>query len=96
MFEWDEHKRRSNLKEHGVDFADAALIFENPVLEAVDEREDYGETRYRALGHVDGDYFLIAFTWRGQNRRIISAWRLDDESKRRYTETLSEGFEETP
>jgi uncharacterized DUF497 family protein len=32
--EWDERKRCSNLLEHGVDFADAALIFLNPVLEA--------------------------------------------------------------
>jgi uncharacterized DUF497 family protein len=32
-FEWDEQKRLENLEEHKVDFADAALIFENPVIE---------------------------------------------------------------
>jgi uncharacterized DUF497 family protein len=28
--EWDEKKRLINLAEHGVDFADAALMFRNP------------------------------------------------------------------
>src|SRR5207249_10117058 len=52
-FEWDEEKRRRNLDEHGVDFRDAALIFENAVVEAEDRRSGYGEIRVRALGHVD-------------------------------------------
>jgi uncharacterized DUF497 family protein len=54
-FEWDEEGRRRNLDEHGVDFRDAALIFENPVVEAEDSRSDYGEIRIRALGHVDDE-----------------------------------------
>ncbi len=87
--EWDEVKRRGNLKDHGVDFRDAALIFENPVIEAEDTRAEYGETRYRALGHVDGDYFMVAFTWRGRNRRIISAWKVDDDGRRRYQAILA-------
>jgi uncharacterized protein len=90
-FEWDEAKRRSNLAEHGVDFADAALIFRGPVLEAEDRRAEYGERRLRALGHVGDDYFLVAFTWRGENRRIISAWKVDDNGKRRYQATLARG-----
>jgi uncharacterized DUF497 family protein len=45
-FEWDETKRRQNLARRGVDFRDAALIFEGPVLEAIDRRRNYGETRY--------------------------------------------------
>jgi uncharacterized protein len=87
--EWDERKRRSNLLEHGVDFADAALIFLNPVLEAEDRRADYGEPRLRALGHVNDDYILVAFTWRGENRRIISAWKVDEDGKRRYQAILA-------
>jgi uncharacterized protein len=87
--EWDEEKRRGNIKDHGVDFKDAALIFENPVIEAEDIRIEYGETRYRALGHVDGDYFMVAYTWRGRSRRIISAWKVDDDGKRRYQTILA-------
>lgn len=91
MFEWDEAKCLQNLEQHGVDFADAALIFENPdeVIESVDDREDYGEIRYRALGRVDDDYFMVAYTWRGDNRRIISAWKVDEDGRQRYKTILS-------
>ena len=72
-FEWDERKRLRKLEEHVVDFKDAALIFDHPILEAEDKRSDYGEPRFRALGSVGTDYFMVAYAWRGPNRRIISA-----------------------
>jgi uncharacterized protein len=89
MFEWDEAKRLRNIAEHGVDFRLAALVFRGPVLEARDERQDYGETRYRALGRVGDEHYLVAYTWRGTARRIISAWRVDDEGRRRYEAVLT-------
>lgn len=88
-FEWNEDKRAANLQDHGVDFEDAALIFAGPVIEADDTRVDYGEPRFRAMGQVDGEFFMVAYTWRGPNRRIISAWRLDDEGRKRYEAILS-------
>ena len=87
-FEWDEKKRRTNLRDHGVDFRDAALIFESPVIEAEDTRRDYGEVRIRALGHVEGEFYIVTYTWRGTNRRIISAWSVGDDGKERYTALL--------
>jgi uncharacterized DUF497 family protein len=86
--EWDKPKRLGNLEDHGVDFKDAELIFEGVFLEAEDKRNDYGGPRFRALDHVGDDYFMVAFTWRGDARRIISAWRVDDEGKRRYEAIL--------
>jgi len=88
-FEWGEQKWRENLAEHRVDFADAALIFANPVIEAEDTRTDYGEVRIRALGYVDNDYYVVVYTWRGDKRRIISAWKVGEDGKRRYTAILS-------
>ena len=88
-FEWDEDKRQRNLEERGVDFRLAALIFENPVLESDDDRNDYGERRIRALGHVDDDYYLAVYTWRGKNRRIISAWKAGKHGEQRYKTLLS-------
>jgi uncharacterized DUF497 family protein len=87
--EWDEPKRLSNLEDHGVDFMDAALIFEGTFLEAEDRRGDYGEPRFRALGRVGEDMFMVAYTWRGEVRRIISAWRVNDEGRRRYEAILA-------
>jgi uncharacterized DUF497 family protein len=88
-FEWDEAKRLSNLNERGVDFRDAALIFEGTVIAKEDAREDYGEQRFRALGRVDDEYYVVAYTWRGSVLRIISAWKVDEDGKKRYEEILS-------
>jgi len=88
-FEWDESKRVNNLQEHGVDFRDAAQIFEGLFLEAADTRSEYGEQRFRALGQVGRDYFIVAYTWRGEKRRIISPWKVDDEGKKRYAAILA-------
>lgn len=81
MFEWDEIKSETNLSQRGFDFAHAALIFEGPVLEGEDARKDYGEQRIQAIGRVDGDILFVVYTWRGANRRIISA-RLASRSER--------------
>ena len=84
MFEWDENKRIRNIKKHGVDFILAAGVFSNPVLEVIDERNDYGEVRIRALGVIKGHYLTVVYTWRGNTRRIISAWKVGQNGKRKY------------
>ena len=88
-FIWAESKRISNLKSHGVDFRDAALIFQGPILTKKDTRKDYGETRYSALGMVDDECFFVAYTLRGLSYRIITAWKAGKGSKRRYEARLS-------
>ena len=49
-FEWDEKKNRTNIKDHGIDFADAWEVFENPLFVWMDDREEYGEDRWVGLG----------------------------------------------
>ena len=83
-FEWDEAKRRRNHERHGVDFQDAALIFRHPVLEAPDPARLRGRTAGAGLGHVGDEYFLVVDTWRGEARRIISAWKVGSDGQRRY------------
>ena len=90
VFERDEAKRQACLAERGVDFADAAQIFRNRVVEQTDKRQDYGEVRIRALGRVDDDVFMVAYTWRGSVRRIISAWKVGKDGRRRYQALLDE------
>lgn len=88
-FECDEAKRRRSIREHGVDFRLAARIFDRPVIESEDRRNLYGEVRIRALGHVGDEHFIVAYTWRGDDRRIISAWKVDEEGKKRYQAILA-------
>jgi uncharacterized protein len=73
-FEWDEDKAAHNLAKHGVSFLTAAAIFANEIVERIDDREDYGEVRFIALGCLDITVFRVAYTWRGEGViRIISA-----------------------
>jgi uncharacterized DUF497 family protein len=59
MFEWDEDKSEANLHNRGFDFAYAALVFESPILEIDDERENYGERRIQVIGRVDDDALFV-------------------------------------
>jgi uncharacterized protein len=58
-FEWDEAKARINLTKHGVSFLAAAAIFENERLERIDDRENYDESRWIALGRVDNEVYRV-------------------------------------
>ena len=73
LFEWDQEKSERNRRDRGLDFADAALIFDGPTQTAIDERQDYGEERIIAIGVVDGIILVVVYTDRGDVRRIISA-----------------------
>jgi uncharacterized DUF497 family protein len=83
-FEWDEAKRRLNVAKHGVDFRRVVQIFESGVLEMADHRRDYGESRIRCLGEAGGRVYVVVYTLRGENRRIISAWKANAREQRAY------------
>jgi uncharacterized DUF497 family protein len=83
-FEWVEEKRESNLAKHGVDFRRAVQIFDGDVIDTTDERHDYGELRIGCLGEIDGRVYSVVYTWRGPNRRIISARKANGRETRAY------------
>jgi len=91
-FEWDEAKARINLKKHRVSFLTAAAIFMSRRLERLDDREDYGELRWIALGRVEDEVYRVVYTWRGKNLiRLISAQKASkDEREIYYRETFAE------
>lgn len=90
-FEWDESKASANLEKHGVSFLAAAAIFLNERLERIDDREDYGEVRWIALGRVSMEVYRVVYSWRAENLvRIISAQKAGkDEQEIYYRETFS-------
>jgi uncharacterized DUF497 family protein len=53
-FEWDERKRLSNLRKHGLDFRDAPSVFGGPTFTFEDDRFDYSEQRFVTLGFLSG------------------------------------------
>jgi uncharacterized DUF497 family protein len=73
-YEWDEVKRQSNIKQHGVDFIDVLPLFNNLSSKKIeDNRRDYGEVRYILLGEINKRLFQVAYTYRDSHIRIISA-----------------------
>ena len=90
-FEWDEAKARTNLRKHRVSFLTGAAIFSNERLERIDDREDYGELRWVALGQVNGEVYRVVFTRRGESViRLISAQKASkDEREIYYRETFA-------
>jgi len=76
LFEWDEVKNMSNLDKHGIDFNDAITIFDDDDrIEAVDDRNEYGEERIQVIGQAKPGILMAVYTWRqnGTSRRMISA-----------------------
>ncbi|MGE0283069.1 MAG: BrnT family toxin [Rhizobiaceae bacterium] len=84
-FEWDGEKAETNLAKHGVSFLTASEIFANEIVNEIDDREDYGEMRFMALGRVGLDIYRVAYTWRDENLiRIISAWKAAKHEREIY------------
>jgi uncharacterized DUF497 family protein len=69
---WDEAKRQKTLKERGLDFADAKMVFAGRSMTLPDERRDYAEPRFITAGWLAGRFVVIVWTPRGGSRRIIS------------------------
>lgn len=83
-FEWDDDKTAANLAKHRVDFIDAAQIFAGPTVQLIDEREDYGEQRVRAIGEHDGRIYVVVYTIRQSRLRLISAWKAGKNDREKY------------
>lgn len=89
-YTWNPQKNRRNIAKHGIDLVDAARVFEGPVVEQVDEREDYGEVRIYAIGQVEGRILTVVYTDRKDDeRRIISAWRAESHEQRLYWQCIT-------
>jgi uncharacterized DUF497 family protein len=67
-FGWDEAKRRRNLKDHGVDFTMVHQFSWDFAQRTIDDREDYGELREKAIGLIGDVPYVVIFTERKDAR----------------------------
>jgi uncharacterized protein len=74
-FTWDERKRKSNLRDHGLDFRDAPRVFEGPTFTFEDDRFSYDERRFVTLGFLGGVVVSIVHTETPKVIRVISLRR---------------------
>ena len=85
-FEWHDAKAEANLRAHGVSFDLAKTVFKDPfAIERLDDREDYGKSRFVVIGMAKGNVVLfVAFKEREDRIRIISARRATQNEEADY------------
>ena len=93
-FEWDEGKNQTNLIKHGFDFTDAYRIFNLPMVVELDERENYREDRFVAIGLLDGRVVVIVYTEPDdQTIRIISLRKALSLERKYYEQYIKNRLE---
>jgi hypothetical protein len=85
-YEWDENKRVANLAKHGVDFIDAEDFDWSSAIETIDDRFNYIEDRWIALGFIDNRLHVLIYAIRGENIRLISLRKANKREKDYYEE----------
>jgi uncharacterized DUF497 family protein len=82
---FDPAKRAATLGERGLDFADAAEVFDGLTAEVEDTRKDYGETRVICFGRLRGRLVQVVYTPRDAGRHIISMRKANAREKTRLS-----------
>ena len=77
-FEFDESKSRANLEKHGIDFAQAQVLWSDPDLIEI-PAVTVDEPRLLVIGRIDGKHWSAVITYRSENVRIISVRRSRSE-----------------
>lgn len=86
--EWDENKNIANIKNHDIDFCDAWQVFDKPILRKIDNRKNYGEERWIALGKIKELTVTVVYTHRAKKIRVISIRRANKNERKIYEEKL--------
>jgi hypothetical protein len=89
-FEWDPEKANRNFAIHGVQFEEAATLFNTDPnsITLLDSRQNFGEERYIEIGFsARGRLLVVVYTERAERIRIISARRPTLQEERRYDQS---------
>ena len=90
-FTWDPTKAEENLRKHGVDFREAATVFDDPLSTTFpDTDHSTGERRFLIVGmSAFGRIIVVSHTEDGDTIRIISARAATRRERRFYEEDES-------
>ena len=82
-FSWEETKRLHTLADRGLDFADAAYVFDGrQVVHQPTPRND--EDRLKSTARTKGNFYTVVWLWRGERRHIVSMRRAHAQEIRKY------------
>ena len=80
---YDPTKRDKTLAERGLDFEDAAAVFQGTTVEVEDKRKDYGERRVLCFGLLVARLVVVGYTPRGSVRHVFSMRKANDREQTR-------------
>lgn len=84
-FRYDPAKAVANLRKHGVSFADAEGVLEDPLALTVQDPGSEGEARFVTIGIGSaGELLVVVYTERDNAYRIISARRPTRKERKDY------------
>ncbi len=86
VYQWDKNKAATNLRKHGIDFADAVSVFSDDLAITIPD-ERFNEERFITIGlDALGQVLVVVYTWRDQDIRLISARPATRQERRQYLE----------
>lgn len=84
-FRYDPDKAAANLKKHGVSFADAEGVLQDPLAVTVEDPDAEGERRFVAIGMGNaGELLVVVYSEREGEYRLISARRPTRKERIQY------------
>jgi hypothetical protein len=83
--QYDPAKAAANLRKHGVSFADAEGVLEDPLALTVNDPDAEGEERLITIGMGSaGELLVIVYTERNEEYRVFSARRPTRKERKSY------------
>ena len=86
---FDPVKNARNIEERQLSFERAASFDFASALYRIDDRHDYGETRYSALGKLDGRIHVLVFVETADGIRVISFRKANPREVKLYDDSTA-------
>ncbi|MEB3191966.1 MAG: BrnT family toxin [Snowella sp.] len=81
---FDPAKNERNIRERGLSFEEVAQFDFETALFLIDNRQNYGETRYIAVGYLEKRLHILCFTETLTGIRIISFRKANLREVKKY------------
>ena len=84
LYEFDHEKNEANLAKHRVAMVEAQEFEWETAKVREDNRKRYAESRYEALGFIEGRLHVLVFCHRAEKLRVISLRKANSREVSRY------------
>ena len=92
MRTWNEARRKSNIKNHRLDFVGCDAIWDHFSITREDRRQNYGEVRLVCFGLLAADVVVMVYTERHKGPHIISLRKAEKHEARYYRQVAKENL----